>query len=71
MVTYSKLPYDTLRDLQPLTPVMTTSTIIVVHPSLPAKNLKDLVALAKAKPGQITFGSAGNGGTLHLSIWKC
>jgi tripartite-type tricarboxylate transporter receptor subunit TctC len=68
MVTYSKLPYDTLRDLQPLTPVMTTSTIIVVHPSLPAKNLKDLVALARAKPGQITFGSAGNGGTLHLCL---
>jgi tripartite-type tricarboxylate transporter receptor subunit TctC len=47
---------------------MTTSTIIIVHPSLPAKNLKDLVALARAKPGQITFGSAGNGGTLHLCL---
>jgi tripartite-type tricarboxylate transporter receptor subunit TctC len=68
MVTYSKLPYDTLRDLQPLTPVMTTTTILVVHPSVPAKNLKELVALAKARPGQVTMGSAGNGGTLHLAL---
>ena len=68
MVTYSKLPYDTLRDFQPLTPVMTTTTILVVHPSLPAKNLKELVALGKARPGQISMGSAGNGGTLHLAL---
>jgi tripartite-type tricarboxylate transporter receptor subunit TctC len=68
MVTYSKLPYDTLRDFQPLTPVMTTTTILVVHPSVPAKNLKQLVALAKARPGQISMGSAGSGGTLHLAL---
>ena len=68
MVTYSKLPYDTLRDFQPLTPVMTTTTILVVHPSLPAKNLKELVILAKARPGQVSMGSAGNGGTLHLAL---
>jgi tripartite-type tricarboxylate transporter receptor subunit TctC len=68
MVTYSKLPYDTLRDFQALTPVMTTSTILVVHPSVPAKNLKELVGLAKARPGEITLGSAGTGGTLHLPI---
>ena len=68
MVTYSKLPYDTLRDFQPLTPIMTTSTILVVHPSIPAKSLKELVALAKARPGEITLGSAGTGGTLHLPI---
>ena len=68
MVTYAKPPYDTLRDLQPLTPIMTTTSIIVVHPSTPAKNLKDLVALAKARPGQITFGSAGTGGTLHFGL---
>jgi tripartite-type tricarboxylate transporter receptor subunit TctC len=68
MVTYSKLPYDTLRDFQALTPVMTTSTILVVHPSVPAKTLKELVGLAKARPGEITLGSAGTGGTLHLPI---
>jgi tripartite-type tricarboxylate transporter receptor subunit TctC len=68
MVTYSKLPYDTLRDFLPLSPVMTTSTILVVHPSVPAKSLKELVALARARPGEITLGSAGTGGTLHLPI---
>ncbi len=68
MVTHSKLSYNTLRDFQPLTPVMTTTTILVVHPSLPVKNLKDLVALGKARPGQIAMGSAGNGGTLHLAL---
>ena len=68
MVTHSKLPFDTLRDLQPLTPIMTTTTILVVHPSVPVKTLKELVALAKARPGQVTMGSAGNGGTLHLAL---
>ncbi|MCC7484961.1 MAG: tripartite tricarboxylate transporter substrate binding protein [Burkholderiales bacterium] len=68
MVTYAKPPYDTLRDLQPLTPVMTTSSLIVVHPSVPARTLKELVALARARPGQIAFGSAGVGGTLHLGL---
>ena len=68
MVTYAKPPYDTLRDLLPLTPVMTTSSLIVIHPSLPAKTLKELVALAKARPNQIVFGSAGTGGTLHLAV---
>ena len=68
MVTYSKLPFDTLRDFQPLTPIMTTATILVVHPSVPVKTLKELVALAKARPGQVTMGSAGTGGTLHLPI---
>ena len=68
MVTYSKLPFSTLRDFQPLTPVMTTTTILVVHPSVPAKSLKELVALANARPGQVTMGSAGTGGTLHLAL---
>ena len=68
MVTYSKLPFDTLRDFLPLTPVMTTSTVLVVHPSVPAKSLKELVAIAKARPGEVTMGSAGTGGTLHLPI---
>jgi tripartite-type tricarboxylate transporter receptor subunit TctC len=68
MVTYAKPPYDTLRDLQPLTPVMTTASLIVIHPSLPAKTLKEFAALAKAHPNQIVFGSAGMGGTLHLGL---
>jgi tripartite-type tricarboxylate transporter receptor subunit TctC len=68
MVTYSKLPYDTLRDFLPLTPIMTTATVLVVHPSVPAKSLKEFVAIAKARPGEVTMGSAGTGGTLHLPI---
>jgi tripartite-type tricarboxylate transporter receptor subunit TctC len=69
VVTYGeKPPYDTRRDLQALTPVMTTTSLIVVHPSMPVKTLKELVALAKSKPGGITFGSAGTGGTLHFGL---
>jgi tripartite-type tricarboxylate transporter receptor subunit TctC len=68
MVTHAKLPYDTLRDFQALTPIMTTTTILVVHPSVPAKTLKELVAIAKSRPGEVTLGSAGTGGTLHLPI---
>lgn len=68
MVTYARAPYDSLRDLQPLTPVMTTSSLIVIHPSVPAKTLKELVALARKRPDQLAFGSAGTGGTLHLAL---
>jgi tripartite-type tricarboxylate transporter receptor subunit TctC len=68
MVTHAKLPYDTLRDFQALTPIMTTTTILVVHPSVPVKSLKELVAIAKSRPGEVTLGSAGTGGTLHLPI---
>ncbi len=68
MVTYANPPYNTLRDLQPLTMVMTTSSLIVVHPSVPAKTLKELVAIARSRPGQVVFGSAGVGGTLHLGL---
>jgi tripartite-type tricarboxylate transporter receptor subunit TctC len=69
VVTYGdKPPYDTRRDLQALTPIMSTTSLIVVHPSVPVKTLGELVALAKAKPSQITFGSAGTGGTLHFGL---
>jgi len=68
MVTYAKPPYNTLRDLQPLSPVMTTTSLMVLHPSMPSKTLKEFVALAKARPNQITFGSSGIGSTLHLGI---
>jgi tripartite-type tricarboxylate transporter receptor subunit TctC len=68
MVTHAKLPFDTLRDFQPLTTVMATDTILVVHPSVPAHDMKALVALAKQKPGQLAFGSAGTGSILHLAL---
>src|SRR5262245_59149071 len=65
---YSKLPYDTLKDFIGLTkPAETLGMVLAVHPSVPVKSAKELVALAKARPGQLTFGSAGNGNTLHLA----
>lgn len=68
MVVFPNRPYDTLRDLQPLTPLMQTDTILVAHPSLPVRGLKELVALAKSRPGQVVMGSGGNGSTLHLVL---
>ncbi|MBY0264768.1 MAG: tripartite tricarboxylate transporter substrate binding protein [Burkholderiales bacterium] len=68
MVTYAKPPYDTLRDMLPLSPVMTTGSLIVLHPSMPVKDLKEFVTFARARPNQIAFGSAGLGGTLHLGL---
>jgi len=65
---YAKLSYDPLKDLQPITQVIATPIVIVTHPSFPAKNVKDLVAYAKARPGAVTFGSPGNGTIGHLSL---
>ncbi len=65
---HAKLPYDTLKDFAALTQIGESAGMVIgVHPSVPAKNVKELVALAKSKPGQLTFGSAGNGNTLHLA----
>ena len=57
----AKLPYDPLRDLAPVTVVATQPHILVVNPAVPVKTVRDLIALAKAKPGEITYASAGNG----------
>ena len=65
---YSKLTYDPVKDLQPITLVISSPLVIVSHPSFPAKNVKELVAYAKAKPDAITFGSPGNGTIGHLSL---
>jgi tripartite-type tricarboxylate transporter receptor subunit TctC len=64
---YGKLPYDTERDFTPVTLIASVPHIIVAHPSLPVKTLKDLIALAKARPGELNFASFGNGSTSHLS----
>ncbi len=64
---YPKLPYDAVKDFAPISLVSTAPNILIVHPSLPVKSVKDLVALARAKPGDLTFGSGGNGSTAHLS----
>ncbi len=63
---YPKLPYDPVKDLQPVSLVLTSPLILVVHPSVPAKNTKELIALARSKPGTLTYGSPGNGTTGHL-----
>ncbi len=63
---YPKLGYDTLRDFAPVANVALAPYIFVVHPSVPVKNIKELVAFAKAHPGQLRFASAGTGGTPHL-----
>jgi tripartite-type tricarboxylate transporter receptor subunit TctC len=63
---YRKLNYDPLRDFAPVSLVTSTENVIVVHPSLPVKTMKELIALAKARPGQILMASAGSGTTSHL-----
>lgn len=64
---YSRLGYDVLRDFAPVTLVASGLYVLVVHPSLPAISLKALIALAKARPGQINYGSSGVGAPLHLA----
>ena len=64
---YKKLPYDVLKDLQPINNAIISPLVISVHPSVPVKNVKELVAYAKANPGKVNFGSAGVGNTLHLA----
>lgn len=64
---YKKLPYDTAKDLVALTLVATSPNVLVAHPSFPPNSIKELIALAKAKPGQLNFASTGIGGANHLS----
>ena len=65
---YTKLPYHPVRDFQPVTLVFTSALLLYAHPSVPAKNVKELIALAKANPGAVTFGSSGNGTAGHLGM---
>src|SRR5262249_17365124 len=64
---YEKLPYDPLKDLAPITRVFVAANLLVVHPDVPAKSLAELVALAKAKPGELTYGHTGIGTSQHLA----
>ena len=64
---HAKLPYDPLADLAPVTLVALTPYLLVVHPSLPVRTVKDLVALARGKPGQVIYASVGNGSATHLA----
>ena len=65
---YPKLPYDSLRDFAPVGQVAQSPQTLVVHPSLPVRTLKDLLALAKSKPGQLSYGSSGTGSVGHLAM---
>jgi tripartite-type tricarboxylate transporter receptor subunit TctC len=65
---YPKLGYDLMRDLAPVSLVVTMMNVLVVHPSLPARSVKELLALAKAKPGTLTSASAGVGSSNHLAL---
>jgi tripartite-type tricarboxylate transporter receptor subunit TctC len=67
MSLYSKMPYDTVKDFAPVSLVAAVPNILVVHPSVPAKSVKELIDLARAKPGEINFASSGNGTSIHLS----
>ena len=65
---YRKIPYDALRDLAPITQLIAAPNMLVVHPSIPAKTVKELIAFARARPGQINYASAGLGTNPHLSM---
>jgi tripartite-type tricarboxylate transporter receptor subunit TctC len=64
---YPKLPYDPVKDFSPVIMMVTAPLALVIHPSVPAPNLKAFIALAKARPGQLNFGSGGSGTTSHLT----
>lgn len=65
---FAKLPYDANRDFAPITLLSKVPSLYVVHPDLPVKNLKEFIAYVKAKPGQLNYGSAGNGSAGHLAF---
>src|SRR5262245_59841640 len=63
---YPKIPYDYQRDLAPVAQIVSTRFVLVIHPSLPAKSVRDLIALAKSRPGKLNFASSGVGAMPHL-----
>ena len=65
---YSKLAYDVFRDLAPVTRIAAVQNVLVVHPDVPANSVKELVALARAKPGTLNFASPGNGSQAHVAV---
>ena len=64
---YPNLPFDTEKDFVPVALLTTSANLLAVHPSVPARNLRELIALAKARPGQLTYGSAGVASASHLA----
>jgi tripartite-type tricarboxylate transporter receptor subunit TctC len=66
-VLQARLPYDPVRDFAPVALLATSPFILVLNPTVPAKSVKELIALAKAKPGQLNYGSSGSGSSLHMT----
>jgi tripartite-type tricarboxylate transporter receptor subunit TctC len=64
---YSNLPFNLVEDFVAVSPVCAIPSILSIHPSLPPKTVKEFIALAKARPGEITYASAGNGSATHLA----
>jgi tripartite-type tricarboxylate transporter receptor subunit TctC len=64
---YRKIPYDPIKDFMPITLVASTPSVLMLNPAVPANSVKELIALAKARPGQLNFGSPGNGSSHHLA----
>jgi tripartite-type tricarboxylate transporter receptor subunit TctC len=67
MTAFKNLGYDTMRDFVHITQFMTAPSVLTLHPSVPAKNLKEFIAVAKQNPGKLAFSSSGNGGSPHLA----
>lgn len=65
---YAKMPYDALKDFEPISMVASQPNLLVVHPSVPVKNVKELIALAKSRPGELTFGSPSNASGQHFGL---
>jgi tripartite-type tricarboxylate transporter receptor subunit TctC len=64
---YAKMPFDPNKDLVPVAPLVSLNNVLVVHPTVPAKSVKDIIDLAKKEPGKWTYASSGNGTTIHMS----
>jgi tripartite-type tricarboxylate transporter receptor subunit TctC len=65
---YARLPYDPIRDFAPISLVAMVPNMLVVHPSLPVKSVRELIALSRSRPGQLNYGSSGAGGTPYLAV---
>ena len=65
---YKSLPYDIVKDFAPISVVVVSPIVFTAHPSVPVASLRELISLAKAKPGEVTYGSAGNGSIFHLAM---
>jgi tripartite-type tricarboxylate transporter receptor subunit TctC len=68
LALYTKMPYNPLEDLAPIALLVYQAQVVVLHPSVPARSVKELIALGRARPGQLRFGSAGSGGPSHMAV---